>query len=358
MALHKSSITWTLKQILKMVMAKKFTFDNVSQRSYVWEHNRKSNLIHSLIEGYPVPPLYARRVDGKVYDFLDGKQRINAVCGFMNNEYSLIGIADVELEDGSFVDINGMKFDDLPEELQDRIKDYTFVIQYFDDITDEQVRVLFCKLNNGKPLSAKEKNIAYCVDIMTVANIAEHEVFQKILTAKGLESRKNIPMVMKIHMMVNDFIENASFESKDFNEVIQDTKLTDEQKEMILKVLDKFLAIYNEIPNRTNAKLAKTVMKKVGSETHFISLMPFVKKAIEEEVSDTLMADFLIDAFGNPDGVLVSAEYAEACKGGSAKNVNIKRRNDEIQKAWDRFFAPDVEDGNRTVWETEDLPFC
>ena len=358
MALHKSSITWTLKQILKMVMAKKFTFDNVSQRSYVWEHNRKSNLIHSLIEGYPVPPLYARRVDGKVYDFLDGKQRINAVCGFMNNEYSLIGIADVELEDGSFMDINGMKFDDLPEELQDRIKDYTFVIQYFDDITDEQVRVLFCKLNNGKPLSAKEKNIAYCVDIMTVANIAEHEVFQKILTAKGLESRKNIPMVMKIHMMVNDFIENASFESKDFNEVIQDTKLTDEQKEMILKVLDKFLAIYNEIPNRTNAKLAKTVMKKIGSETHFISLMPFMKNAIEEEVSDALMADFLIDAFGNPDGVLVSAEYAEACKGGSAKNVNIKRRNDEIQKAWDRFFAPDVEDGNRTVWETEDLPFC
>ena len=358
MALHKSSITWTLKQILKMVMAKKFTFDNVSQRSYVWEHNRKSNLIHSLIEGYPVPPLYARRVDGKVYDFLDGKQRINAVCGFMNNEYSLIGIADVELDDGSFVDVNGMKFDDLPEELQDRVKDYNFVIYYYEDIADEQVRVLFCKLNNGKPLSAKEKNIAYCVDLMSVANIAEHEVFQKILTAKGLESRKNIPLVMKIHMMVNDFIENASFESKDFNEVIQDTKLTDEQKEMILKVLDKFLAIYNEIPNRTNAKLAKTVMKKIGSETHFISLMPFMKKAIEEDVDNMLMADFLIDAFGNPDGVLVSAEYAEACKGGSAKNVNIKRRNDEIQKAWDRFFAPDVEDGNRTVWETEDLPFC
>ena len=358
MALNKANITWTIKQIAKMNGLGRFKFDNVYQRSLVWEQMRKSGLIHSLIEGFPVPPLYARRVDGKIYDFLDGKQRLNTVCEFLNNEFSLVGISDVELDDGSFVDVNGMKFEDLPEELQDRVKDYNFVIYYYEDITDEQVRVLFCKLNNGKPLSAKEKNIAYCVDLMTVANIAEHEVFQKILTAKGLESRKNIPMVMKIHMMVNDFIENASFESKDFNEVIQDTKLTDEQKEMILRVLDKFLAIYNEIPNRTNAKLAKTVMKKIGSETHFISLMPFVKKAIEEEVSDALMADFLIDAFGNPDGVLVSAEYAEACKGGSAKNVNIKRRNDEIQKAWDRFFAPDVEDGNRTVWETEDLPFC
>ena len=349
MALNKANITWTIKQIAKMNGLGRFRFDNVYQRSIVWEQARKSGLVHSLIEGYPVPPLYARRVDGKTYDFLDGKQRLNTVCEFLNNEFSLVGVADVELDDGSVLDINNMRYEDLPEELQDRIKDYNFVIYYYEDITDEQVRTLFCKLNNGKPLSAKEKNIAYCVDLMTVAEIAKHEVFQKILTAKGLESRKNIPMVMKIHMMVNDFIENASFESRDFNEVIQDTKLTDAQKEMILRVLDKFLAVYNEIPNRTNTKLAKTVMKKIGSETHFISLMSFMKKAIEENISDMLMADFLIDAFGDPTGVLVSEEYAEACKGGSAKNVNIRRRNDEIQKRWDRFFAADGND--------EALPF-
>lgn len=69
--------------------------------------------------------------------------------------------------------------------------------------------------------------------------------------------------------------------------------------------------------------------------------MPFIKKAVEEDVSNELMADFLIDSFGNADGVLVSEEYAEACKNGSAKNINIKRRNDEIQKRWDEFFTAD-----------------
>lgn len=157
MALNKANITWTIKQIAKMNGLGRFKFDNVYQRSLVWEQMRKSGLIHSLIEGFPVPPLYARRVDGKIYDFLDGKQRLNTVCEFLNNEFSLVGISDVELDDGSFVDINGMKFEDLPEELQDRVKDYNFVIYYYEDITDEQVRVLFCKLNNGKPLSAKEK---------------------------------------------------------------------------------------------------------------------------------------------------------------------------------------------------------
>ena len=77
-----------------------------------------------------------------------------------------------------------------------------------------------------------------------------------------------------------------------------------------------------------------------------------MKKAIEENVSDMLMADFLIDAFGDPTGVLVSEEYAEACKGGNAKNVNIKRRNDEIQKRWDKFFAADGDN------DDNELPFC
>lgn len=341
MALNKANISWSTKQLAKMFDNGRIKTDNIYQRSLVWEQTRKSGLIHSLMEGFPVPPLYARRVDGKVYDFLDGKQRITAVRDFLNNEYSLFGVSEVEMEDGTMQDVNGMKFSDLPEELQDRIKDYNLLIYYYEDITDEQIRVLFCKLNNGKPLSTKERNIAYCVDLITVADIAKHDIFKRILTAKGLESRKNIPMVMKIHMMVNDFIENVSFESKDFNEIIQETKLTDDQKEMILRVLDKFLAVFDELPNRTNAKLAKAVAKKIGSETHFISLMPFMKKAVEEDVSDELMADFLIDAFGNQDGVLVSEEYAEACKNGSAKNVNIRRRNDEIQKRWDKFFAPD-----------------
>ena len=75
MALNKANITWTIKQIARMNELGKFRFDNVYQRSLVWEKMRKSGLIHSLIEGYPVPPLYARRVDGKTYDFLDGKQR-------------------------------------------------------------------------------------------------------------------------------------------------------------------------------------------------------------------------------------------------------------------------------------------
>lgn len=91
--LVKMNITWNAKQMVKMFQAEKISVRNIVQRSLVWEDTRKSELIHSMIEGYPVPPFYARRTDGKVYDFLDGKQRLNAISGFLNDEYSLRGIS-------------------------------------------------------------------------------------------------------------------------------------------------------------------------------------------------------------------------------------------------------------------------
>ena len=348
--LVKMNITWNAKQMVKMFQAEKISVRNIVQRSLVWEDTRKSELIHSMIEGYPVPPFYARRTDGKVYDFLDGKQRLNAISGFLNDEYSLRGISEVTLDNGEMMDINGYKFSGLPEEIQDRVKDYSLTIYYYDGITDEEVRTLFCKLNNGKPLSAKEKNIAYCKDIVTVSDIGKHPIFSDILTQKGLDGRKQLPMVMKIFMMLNGFIENVSFESKAFNEAMQDTKMTESQKEEIIGVLNRYHMLYNYVAEVEDKRMAKFIQKKMATEVHMISLMPFIKKSIEENIGHNLLIGFMKEIFcqnigadGKIDGVyyVVSPEYDAACKSGSAKSANIIRRNDELQKAWDRYFAED-----------------
>lgn len=343
MALNKANITWSCKQIAKMAGNGTFKFDNIIQRSWVWEQTRKSNLIHSLIEGFPVPAFYARKVDGRIYDFLDGKQRINAIRGFIENEYYLIGVPEVTYIDAEGneqnVWLDGKYFKDLPEELQDAIKDYHLTIYYYEDITPEQVRMLFAKLNNGKPLSTKERNIANCIDIVTVSDLGKHELFQNIMTEKALDARKQLPIIMKVWMMLNYDIDDVSFMSRDFNEIMQDTVMTDDQKKEVVSVLDKIFAIWNVLEEHDNAKAAKITRKKMTSETHMISLVPFIKMAIDEGISDKLMGDFMVELFGN--GNVVSDAYADACKGGSAKSANIKIRNDEIEKVWDRFFDED-----------------
>lgn len=327
----KMTISWNVNQCAKMAANNKFRFDNIFQRSYVWEQARKSNLIHSLIEGFPIPPFYAKRVDGKIYDFLDGKQRLNSLVDYINNKYSLIGIPEItyQNDEGEEIteDFNGYKFEDLPEVIQDTIKSYTLTIYYFDDISFEQVQMLFAKLNNGKPLSTKENNIANCVDLINLTEIGKHELFDAILTQKAKESRKQIPIIMKMWVMLNEAIEDVSFASTDFNEVMKTTRISPEEKAELEKLLDRYLEIHNCLVDGKN----KTTNKRVFAETHMVSLVPYIKDTIDEPV-DTVV-EKLARLFGGD--VVVSERYMEACKGGSAKNINIRIRNDEIEKAID-----------------------
>lgn len=356
MALNKANISWSGKQIAKMAGNGTFVFNNIIQRSYTWETARKSALIHSMIEGYPIPPFYAKKIDGKIYDFLDGKQRINAIRGYIENEYPLTCVPDVVSTnpdgESKTIILEGLYFKNLPEDLQDAIKDYHFTFYYFEDITPEQTRMLFAKLNNGKPLSTKERNIANCVDIDNVTEIGEHILFQNTLTAKGIETRKQLPIVMKVWMMLYTDIDDVSFDSKTFNEIMQETRMNEAEHDEVVSVLDKIYYVYKSLEDYSDAKVAKNVRKKMVSETHMISLVPFIKKSIDLGISDKAMGEFIVSLFGNN---VISDEYENACRGGSAKNSNIKVRHAEIEKVWDNFIENlnDDEDAEESTVDTE-----
>ena len=334
----KMSSTWSAKQVAKMFAMGKLQFDNIIQRSYVWEDKRKSDLIHSMIEGYPIPPFYARRIDGKTYDFLDGKQRMSAIAGFINGEYALKDIKPIiytddyenEIED----DLSGMFFNELPENIQDAIKDYSLTIYYYDEISDAQVRELFRKLNNGKPLSAKEKNIANCTDIRNISGIGEHQLFKLMFNEKGMEQRKYIPIIMKVWMMLNKDINDISFESSKFNEVMETTTTTEDEREEIVELFDYLMEVIEIVKDAST----KATVKKILTETNFVSLVPYISEAKESGVKAENFADFLISLF--EDGT-VSAEYVDASSAGSAKNGSVKKRDTEIAKKYNTFFAED-----------------
>lgn len=65
------------------------------QRKLLWTEQEKVCLIDSILKGYPIPLiLFAESTDdtGKqCYEILDGMQRLNAIMGFLENEFSLDG---------------------------------------------------------------------------------------------------------------------------------------------------------------------------------------------------------------------------------------------------------------------------
>lgn len=352
MSLEKASIVWSAKQLSGMVKNGKINFDHIVQRSYVWERARKSGLIESMILGYPVPPIFAKRVDdgtgkrgGNIYHIMDGKQRLSTVKEFLNDEFALTKLSPVVYMDDELgmeceTDISDMKFSELPESLQNYLQTVTFNVTYFDNLTKEEERQLFKRLNAGKPLSTKSRLLASCQDIEELLDIGSHKLFDEMLTDKARDNKNQVTLVMKAWCMMNQDIKDVSFESKVFNPLIENTQISEDEKLELIKVFNLAVNIHSRLIESREKKVAK----KLYTETHLISLIPYLKKAVEEDLNEELVKLWILDFFGTTDGASVSDFYNEASGSGSAKSVNIQARNKALNDNYKEFFKEENED--------------
>ena len=93
------------------------------QRRAVWKPKGKSNLIDSIIKGFPLPPFFireevevvARRTTREV---IDGQQRIRSIMEFIAGEFTMQKIHNEEYAK--------VKFSDLPDGIQLKFLSYVF----------------------------------------------------------------------------------------------------------------------------------------------------------------------------------------------------------------------------------------
>lgn len=352
MSFENASITWGAKQLAAMIKNKRIVFDNIIQRSYVWEKARKSLLIHSMATEVPIPATYAKRFDdgsGKrnsnVYDMMDGKQRFITMAKFINNEFILGELPLVsfynELTDMQETeDMSNKTFEELSEGLQEKIKNVRISIIYFNDITNEEIRILFERLNNGKPLSTKERVLVSCQDIEGLLDIGSHDLFTDMLSDKARDNRNQVSIVMKIWCMMCQDIADISFESKYFNPLIKNTKISDEECLTMVQIFNLIVDVHTVLVERKEKKVAK----KLYTETHLVSLIPFFAQAVTDGIDEERMSDWIIDFFKTDSSVAsISEDYNNATTGGVAKNVNIQSRNSALSDSFLEFFQIDGE---------------
>jgi hypothetical protein len=132
------------------------------QRNYVWDDEKATYFIESILLGTEIPPLVYFRNSDKV-EVIDGRQRYQTILRFINNEFKLKKNGLHKLED---IGIANKSFKDIGETLEDlfwdtklRIIEFSFHSKtLIDDEIEELVKKeIFKRYNSGiTPLKPTE----------------------------------------------------------------------------------------------------------------------------------------------------------------------------------------------------------
>lgn len=275
------------------------SFDNAVQRSYVWKNtekdNRMSMLIDSIIREMPIPAMYCNCLytdpKNKMYDFIDGKQRTLTLIKFLNDEFPLVGLETFEFEDGEELDLNGKTYSELPENVRDTVRTFSFTVYYYENMSQEDAEEMFRRLNNGKSLTAIELTWANAVSKDQIRKLAENSLFPEFTGDDEFASPTTKDVIIKAYITLNS--DNKSFETKNVRPIIRDEQISD----TAVDELNKCFSIAKDLHSMLVKDEKKASARKLYTKTHLLAMMPVFKTVWDKNYSMEELERFFISFF-------------------------------------------------------------
>jgi hypothetical protein len=119
------------------------------QREFTWEPERKSKFIESLLMGLPIPFIFFWEMPDGRLEIVDGSQRLRTIQEFLHDEFRL---GDLE----ELTHVSGLRFEDLPESRQRKIKNRSIRGIILNEHADEAARFdMFERINTGSKIANK-----------------------------------------------------------------------------------------------------------------------------------------------------------------------------------------------------------
>ena len=295
-----------------------------SQRNYVWETWRASNLIQSMLLNIFIPEVILYRADDKSQfrKVLDGNQRLTTTYLFVNDLFkldlskSIFPTFEIEGEQYTYESIQGKKFSELPELFRDAILNYDLRMTTCNNCDEEQAEKFFVSMNAGvkvlKPAEVRNAAMGmstrrfftevlksdwmlHCLTPKAITTNTGNEIVAQVITlmhnSSPIElSKENMDNVIYSYRdggvpenMKNDIINVGEFLNDVTNIWIEDKKKQDE-----LKVKGKKVSNY------------ATYRFSFFNKTNTVMLMMAADQAIKANVSIEEFAKWSYKFFDNP----------------------------------------------------------
>ena len=110
------------------------------QREFVYDPKERDAVIKSVRKGFPLNTMYWAATDDGNYEIIDGQQRTISICMYVNGDFS----------------IDGMAFNNLPDDLQEEILKYPLMIYLCKGTPSEKLKWFEIINMGGKRLTQQE----------------------------------------------------------------------------------------------------------------------------------------------------------------------------------------------------------
>lgn len=159
---------YSIRDIHRLLQSREMVIQPKYQRRRTpWPLTAKSALIDTVLNGYPIPPVYLRdyvHEQGKRQkEIIDGQQRISTLIEFFGNEFKL----SKNIVDADFA---GCLYSELPSDVQLMIEDFEVSFISIRGASGSDIVSIFARLNSySLPLNNQEKrNSRFAGEMKTI----------------------------------------------------------------------------------------------------------------------------------------------------------------------------------------------
>lgn len=178
------------------------------QRNFRWDIKTQSALIESILIGIPLPPIFAFSNVNYHWEIIDGLQRTTTLKNFINSRPDDENIPKFESCE-ILTDLNGKAFFELPEGMQNAVKNFRIRIELVEDNADAYSQyLLFSRLNsNGEQLSNQELRnfLVYKLNpqfYAMLSQLKQHPSFKSAvsLKSKRIDKQEDVEYILKFFL--------------------------------------------------------------------------------------------------------------------------------------------------------------
>ncbi|WP_225401427.1 DUF262 domain-containing protein [[Mycobacterium] zoologicum] len=159
-AVRTSNLDLSMNELADMYEAGELVIDPDFQRMFRWTDGAQSRFIESLILELPVPPIFLIEREDRVYELIDGLQRISSYLhfrGVLKIDGELLD--PLVLQDCDIVpELNGLIFRNLPRALDIKLKRSYIRAEILRKESDPRLRYyMFKRLNTGGEILSEQE---------------------------------------------------------------------------------------------------------------------------------------------------------------------------------------------------------